>query len=110
MAIDSYPNLVANLINASREEELYMDFVEKATRYFGDRARLVDARCRGDPSLIQFEIDVEGRYRDLRGSILEINSKLKGHIPPLPLLPTEQEGIDTLVSEVLNDLFNNRSR
>ena len=110
MAIDSYPNLVVNLINISREEKLYTDFVEKAARYFGDRARLGDARYREDPSLIQFETDVEGRYRDLRGYILEINSKLQECIPPLPLLPTEQEGIDALVYEVLNDLFKNRSR
>ncbi|MBS3152459.1 hypothetical protein J4230_03560 [Candidatus Woesearchaeota archaeon] len=110
MAVSSYPNLVANLVAACPESELYDALVERSVEYFTAKARLGDARTREDPRILQFETDVAGRYRDLEAKISEVNLILGKHKSPMPLLPITQEGIDTLVGEIIGDLFQGRRK
>lgn len=108
-----YENLTESLMKADPTGKLYDKLYDAMISYHDESARLGKARTigvTGAPQIPQLEINAEGRFQDLQRSVRDANHILTSHDPPLPRIPEDYRGLNTLVDQEMRILFKNRPR
>ncbi len=106
-----YENLTESLMKADPTGKLYDKLYDAMISYHDESARLGKARTigvTGAPQIPQLETNVEGRFQDLQRTVRDANHALTSHNPPLPRIPEDYRGLNTLVEQEMTRLFLNR--
>lgn len=108
-----YENLTESLMRTDPTGRLYDKLYGAMRSYHDESAKLGEARRRGvtgAPQIPQLETNVEGRFQDLQRSVRDANHALTSHNPPLPRIPENYRGLNTLVEQEMQMLFKGRPR